>query len=63
MKTLKVSANYELSQAMPGSPALGLSILCRLSDHEVSDWFDNETAEELKSLSDEEFDQECANYF
>lgn len=63
MKTVRVSTNYEMVTAQPGSPANGLSNVVRLSDHETAMWFDSETAETMLNASDEDFEQMCDELF
>jgi len=49
--------------AQAGSPANGLSNVVRLSDHEISVWFDSDTAKTLLNASEEEFNQMCDELF
>lgn len=63
MKTVRVSAKYEMVTAQPGSPANGLSNVVRLSDHETAMWFDSETAETMLNADEEEFNKMCDELF
>lgn len=60
MKTVKVSAQYEMFKAESHSPANGLYIVVRLSDHAVSNWFDNDLGDILMKLDDNVFNLECS---
>jgi len=63
MTTVKSTSKYELNKAEAGSPANGLYNLTRLSDNEISNWFDNETVFDLVLASKEKFDKLCDEIF